>query len=145
MIEPVLSEDIHPSAIPESQAEISVTASESPDLPSDPGLKPEASDELEELFMLSGKNDISSRFSRLPIADIAKSMGINDRILTINELFGGDQVAFSECVRKLNELTSFEEAKIALMDGPARLHQWSLPMKRSKADVFIKLVRRRYL
>ncbi len=100
---------------------------------------------LKELFEEDKASLASSRFGRLPISDISKSMGINDRIQTINELFGGDQNAFNNCTAKLNALKGFEEAKRYLISGPASTYEWENPMKKTKALMFISLVRRRYL
>ncbi len=101
--------------------------------------------DMEELFAESKLNDISQRFANTPIQDIAKSMGINERILTINELFKGDQQHFQSTADTLNEYTSFAEAKAYLSKGPAAKYDWTNPKRKKKAATFIKLVRRRYL
>jgi hypothetical protein len=103
------------------------------------------SDELEELFNESIVHKPGSRFENLPISDISKSMGINDRILTINDLFEGDQHAFNECIRHLNNMTSFDDAKAYLVSEVALKNEWHQPQRRNKAQSFIRLVKRRYL
>ena len=102
-------------------------------------------DELEELFSESIVQKPGSRFENLPISDISKSMGINDRILTINDLFEGDQHAFNECIRHLNNLSSFDDAKAYLVSEVAVKNEWHQPQRRKKAQSFIRLVKRRYL
>lgn len=97
------------------------------------------------LFDIDAANDLKSRFSQLPISDIGKSMGINDRILTLNELFGGDQLRFNQVVNELNRMKTFDEAKDYLIKGIARENDWASPSKSAKAEVFIKLISRRYL
>lgn len=107
--------------------------------------EPKVDEALAALFDMDTAKDHSSRFSQLPISDIGKSMGINDRILTVNELFGGDQLKFNQVVRELNGLKSFDEAKEYLIKGVASEMDWASPSKSAKAEVFIKLIRRRYL
>ncbi len=107
--------------------------------------KPEVDSSLLELFDISSSNEIGSRFSQLPISDIGKSMGINDKILTINDLFGGDQNLFNSVVSHLNGLTSFDSAKDYLVNGIAAKNDWSSSKCKGKAEVFIKLIKRRYI
>ena len=97
------------------------------------------------LFNLDDAADMSSRFSQLPISDISKSMGINDKILTKNELFGGDSIKFDRVMSELNSFNTYEQAKNYLMKGIAAELDWGSERKRSKAEVFIKLVKRKYL
>ena len=101
--------------------------------------------DVEELFSESTEQKPGSRFENLPISDISKSMGINDRILTINDLFRGDQHAFNECIRHLNGLSSFDAAKSYLANEVAVRNEWQQPLRRNKAQSFIRLVKRRYL
>ena len=97
------------------------------------------------LFNLDESADMSSRFSQLPISDISKSMGINDKILTKNELFGGDSIKFDRVMSELNSFNTYEQAKNYLMKGIAAELDWGSERKRRKAEVFIKLVKRKYL
>ena len=97
------------------------------------------------LFNLDETSDLGSRFSLLPISDISKSMGINDKILTKNELFGGDSIKFDRVISELNSFDNYEQAKNYLIKGIAAELDWASERKRSKAEVFIKLVKRKYL
>lgn len=101
--------------------------------------------ELDTLFEESNLNDLSQRFANAPIKDIAKAMGINERILTINELFKGDQQSFQSTADALNACANFEEAKAYLINGIATKNDWISNKRKKKAEVFIKLIRRRYL
>ncbi len=100
--------------------------------------------DLEILFEESKADDLSQRFANAPIKDISKAMGINERILTINELFKGDQQAFQSVADTLNGFSSFAEAKEFLINGIATEKDWASNKRKKKAAVFIKLVRRRY-
>ena len=98
---------------------------------------------LNKLFDLQ-KSDDASRFSHIPIASIESAMGLNERIFTLNELFGGDKALFDATCSTLNNLNSFSEARSVLMDGPAREYKWADPERIKMAEHFIRLVARRY-
>ena len=102
------------------------------------------SEELASLFLESEKEENGSRYSLGSITDIGKSMGINDKILTINELFQGDQGLFNQTIGHLNGLLNFKEAKEYLASGVAEDLNWSKASKKGKAIRFIQLMRRRY-
>ncbi len=110
--------------------------------------KPEGGKKKEKLAVLFASDDskdLRSKFSSLPISDISKSMGINDKILTINELFGGDQSLFNNVVKELNGFNSFNEAQQYLIGDVAKKQGWYEDQKKGKAMTFIKLIRRRYI
>jgi hypothetical protein len=100
--------------------------------------------EVEVLFEQPEVRELSERLEQLPISDLTKAMGLNERIFTINELFGGDQSAFSQVVDALNNLDSFEEARAYLTQQVVNKYGWASKEKKQKAKNFIKLVRRRY-
>ncbi len=100
----------------------------------------------EELFTQEiESNELSQKLSLTPIKNLNKAMGLNERIFTINELFGGDNGAFKTVMNDLNKLATFEEAKIYLSQNVADKYDWASKTKRNKAKNFIKLIRRRYI
>lgn len=105
---------------------------------------PSMDKKIAELFELDHGNDLSERLSLQPIADLTKAFGINERMLTINELFGQDNTFFEAIIERLNRLPNFDEAKYVLAQV-ADKHGWSNADKRKKAIVFIKQIYRRYL
>ena len=96
------------------------------------------------LFEQKEGKELSDKLSSMPIMDLKKSMGLNEKILTINELFGGDHKAFDAALTDLNALGSFEEAKVYMSEHLAAKYEWASATKKKKAQIFIKLVRRRY-
>lgn len=106
--------------------------------------RPAVSPELEELFSFESAKELSEKLSEMPISDIRKAMGLNERIFTVNELFGGDQEAFDHAVAALNRMNSFDEAKNYLMGGVASKYNWTAKDLQKKAKTFIKMVKRRY-
>ena len=73
-----------------------------------------------------------------------KAMGLNERILTVNELFGGDANAFKKVMTDLNQLRNFDEAKQYLATNVVEKYDWTKRNKKSKAKILIKTIRRRY-
>lgn len=100
-------------------------------------------DDYDELFEVPAAKDLSDRLSSSPIRDLTKAISINEKILTRNELFGNDKSRFDEALKKLNSFGSFTEARPYLA-GLASEYEWNQKNLKKKAQVFIKLVRRRY-
>ena len=92
----------------------------------------------------SETNELSDRLGDSPISDLTKAMGINERMLTVNELFDGDNAAFKQSLSALNEMSSYNEAKSYISNQLIEKYNWVSPKKRKKAKVFIKLVKRRF-
>lgn len=112
--------------------------------PSKPVSKKESKPEVDELFKIKKANEISEKLSQLPISDLNKAMGVNEKIYVKNELFGGDHSVFDQVIKKLNSLESFEDAKDFLSSEIAYTYEWVNPDKKNKAKNFIQLVYRRY-
>lgn len=102
--------------------------------------------EHEELFEVStNAKELSEKLGQTKISDLNNAMGLNERIFTVNELFGADNSLYRNVIRDLNGLGTFEEAKAYLSTNIAEKFNWTHKSKRNKAKIFIKLVRRRYL
>jgi len=104
----------------------------------------ELSENMISIFEQASGNEISDRLGNLPIKDLTKSMGINERMFTVKELFGGDQEKFKSVLNDLNGFKNFEEAKSYLIEGVASELNWDESSKYKKALNFVKLVQRRY-
>ncbi|MEO1627262.1 MAG: hypothetical protein AAFV25_19070, partial [Bacteroidota bacterium] len=72
------------------------------------------SSEADALFEHKEATELSEKLAQKPIKDLNKAFGINDRILTIKELFSGDNGAFNETINVLNELDNFDQARAYL-------------------------------
>ncbi|MFT4759842.1 MAG: hypothetical protein ACI9XO_002113 [Paraglaciecola sp.] len=101
-------------------------------------------DDMEELFEYGSARELSEKLSNLPIRDLRKAMGLNEKIFTMNELFGGSQPDYDNAMGELNGMRNFEEAKAYLIQNIAKKYDWTKRSKKKKAQNFIKLVRRRY-
>lgn len=99
-----------------------------------------------DLFQVSSDaRELSEKLGQARITDLNNAMGLNERIFTVNELFGADNSLYRNVIRDLNGLRSFEEAKAYLSTNIAEKFNWTHKSKRNKAKIFIKLVKRRYL
>lgn len=100
-------------------------------------------EELAEMFSTDPTTDLSDKLSATPLEDIKKAIAINDRILTITELFGGSKDLFEETLTVVNKAQNFETAKEWIISNVAIPLKWTSSDKKGKAKRFIKLVRRR--
>jgi len=71
-------------------------------------------------------------------------MGINERIFTVQELFGGDSDLFNRSMETMDKYTSLEQARDYLVENVAVEQNWADEKKIKKATNFIKLISRRY-
>lgn len=138
------SEQAHQSEPPNYSRGIQESTSENTE-ESETLIQEEENIEIEELFYFQEARELSDRLSLSPIADLTKALGINDRLLTVNELFGGDYAFFDESFRKLNSMSTFEEAKSYLKDNVVQDQDWLNPVKKERAKRFIKFIKRRYI
>jgi len=114
--------------------------------PREPGNpSPELPEELGTIFDIQPGTELSDKLSFSPIKDLRKSMGVNERIFTINELFNGDQQLFDEVIQELNQFGAYGEASAYLMKKVAIPYHWEEKDKKKKAEHFVRLVFRRYL
>lgn len=102
------------------------------------------STEMTELFEVNAVNELSDKLSSAPITDLTKAMGINERIFTVNELFGGNQNEFTTLMTAINGLGTYDEAKAVVMKSAASKYDWDSPGKQKKARTLIKLIQRRF-
>lgn len=105
----------------------------------------ESDQKIKALFAESKSSELSDRLRNTPIKDINAGLGLNERILMVNELFGKSNEIFKESVKKLNSLDSFADAKKYLVTNLIKTYEWTEDHKVHSAASFIKLVRRRYI
>ncbi len=96
------------------------------------------------LFEAGDGSELSDRLANTPIKDLTKSLGINDRILYINELFDGQSEEFADTMDTLNRKHSFEDAQVFLSRHLIRKFAWMNEDKIDRAREFVKLISRRF-
>lgn len=127
-------DQIPPAPQPSESAAVEV---EKPTIQVDP--------KLEEIFQNAEVSELSDRLSMSSIKDMNRAMGINERIFTVTELFGGDNAIFNSVLNAINDCKSYDEAKEYLLTGIAKDQDWSHADKIKKAEHFAKLVKRRFV
>ncbi len=129
------------------KTEAETTKSESPDLFSEAKtmsdkFKNDTKSINEKIAQNIVDRTLASKIKKSPIADLKAAIGINEKFLFINELFGGDLAAYNEAVDKLNAFQSIEEAANLLEN----LHQKRKWQEDSPAFLMLsELVSRRYM
>lgn len=99
---------------------------------------------FDQLFATRSSGELAEKLQTQRISDIQSALGINERLLIINELFDGDHQLFDKTVEDLNSLEDFSDAKRYLIEGVASQHDWDAEDKVQKASTFVQVVRRRY-
>lgn len=106
--------------------------------------KPILSDQYNELFVFDEVKDVSDRLSLSKISNLNKAIGINEKIFTVKELFGGDNEVYKTTVNALNDMSSMKEAQQYLSENIIPNYGWMDDEKYKKAHNFLKIVRRLY-
>jgi len=57
------------------------------------------------------KIEISEKLTGLPVKDLKKAIGINDRFLYINDLFRGDEAMYERSIKTINGFSIWPEAE----------------------------------
>jgi len=107
-------------------------------------LKNQNPDALTEMFAEDKITDLSGKLASSQVKDLTKSMGINERIFTQQELFGNNQQVFNETLQRLNLCQNFGEAKQYLEDHIIYKYDWTNENKVKKAVTFIKYIKRKF-
>lgn len=84
-------------------------------------------------------NDLSTKLSKTPIANIAAAIGINDRFLFIKELFNNNADTYNATMVVLNSLQSFADATNYIRNH----FEWD--EEQTAVQQFLSIVERRYL
>lgn len=98
-----------------------------------------------ELFQEAKVTDLSDKLAQTPIKDLTKAMGINEKIFTMQELFGNNQDHFNKVLTDLNNCPDYSAAKTYLMEEVIPRYNWTSDNKIKKAVTFVRMVRRRFV
>ena len=100
---------------------------------------------MEMIFADERVVELSDKLSRTKVDDILKTMGINERMFTVAELFGNNHSEFMDTVMQLNTAQNFDEARTMLTNGVASKYKWDTDERWKKAQQFVKNVRRKFV
>lgn len=99
----------------------------------------------DEIFQINLGKEISDKLANLPLKSLKGAIGINDKILLVNELFKGDMGKYNDLIDRLDRLASFSEAKEVLSSEIIPVYHWDEESRLDKAKSFVQLINRRYL
>jgi len=88
------------------------------------------------------KIDLGDSLTEVPIRDLRKAIGINDRFLYINELFRGDESMYERSIKTINSFSILPEAEYWIQRELKTKIGWSEGNETVKQ--FIQLVKRRF-
>ena len=86
---------------------------------------------------------LAEKLNKSKILDLKKGMGLNQRFLFTNDLFGGDKSAFEKTLDKLNSCDTIIEAKAYLSSDIEHNFEWDL--ESSTVQQFISLIERKFI
>jgi len=86
--------------------------------------------------------EISQHLQEASIKDLRKAIGINDKYLFINELFGGDEKLFENSIKTINQFNIFAEADFWIKKELVAIKKWNLDLP--VVEQFMLLVKRRF-
>ena len=111
--------------------------SENPVIPSSSRSK-----SINEIHSKSPQTSLADQFGQQSILNLNKEIGINERYLMTENLFGGDSKICSDSINKLNEFKNISEAKDFLKNELFVKYNWN--SKSNHVKRLINLVERRY-
>jgi hypothetical protein len=86
---------------------------------------------------------VAEKHRHKPITDLKSAIGINEKFLFINHLFGGNAQLYHSSIEMLNTCASHADALRFLEQNVFTIYEWD--SKESPATMFMELIERRYL
>ena len=74
--------------------------------------------------MIQEDHSLAAKFQQNPVRDLKSVIGINDKFLFVNELFGGNMEKYNKSIENLNDLKTLNGAMIYLNELKIEL-QWN--------------------
>ena len=74
--------------------------------------------------MMGDDNTLAAKLQQAPVRDLKSAIGINDKFLFVNELFGGSMEKYNKSIDNLNDLKTLNGAMIYLNELKIEL-QWN--------------------
>ena len=76
-----------------------------------------------DILEMAEDNSLAARLQRKPVTDLMNAIGINDKFLLLNELFGGSMEKYNKSIRALNNFSTLLGAKTYMSELQIEL-QW---------------------
>ncbi len=104
----------------------------------------ETKENYPELFEFKISSDLSDRLGNTRIQNLNGVMTINDKILYINHLFGGEAIPFQESVKKFESFYTYDEARSYACQELVETYNWTDGEKKDTVRQFMQQVKRLY-
>ncbi len=88
------------------------------------------------------KIDLGDTLTEVPVRDLRKAIGVNDRFLFINDLFRGDEAVYERSIKTINSFSIFPEAEYWIQRELKVKNGWNDNDELVKQ--FYQLVKRRF-
>ena len=88
------------------------------------------------------KIDLGDTLTEIPVRDLRKAIGVNDRFLFINDLFRGDEAVYERSIKTINSFSIFPEAEYWIQRELKVKNGWNDSDELVKQ--FYQLVKRRF-
>lgn len=88
------------------------------------------------------KTTVSEKLNKQKDRSIQKNLTLNQRIMFIKELFGGDQAIFSTAIESLDKQTNYEQAADLVKSNWANTNKWD--MDSEEVIEFMEMLANRY-
>lgn len=88
------------------------------------------------------QNEVSTKLNQDPIKDLRKAFSVNDRMMFVNELFKGDEIAFDRSIKTINNYSIYPEADYWIRRELKLKYAWD--QSNPLVQEFDQLVRRRF-
>lgn len=85
---------------------------------------------------------VADKLKQQPVSDLSSAIGVNERFLFTNELFGGDSVIYNDAVTYLNSLKSIVEANSYIESNFHRKYNWDIGS--DAVIAFMELLNKRF-
>jgi len=95
----------------------------------------------EKMAEKQGEKSLADTLNK-PVSNLNVAIGINEKFLYQNELFGGNTEAYVDSLEKLNTLQNIEDAKNYVSENFTERYQWDMQSEAVKS--FMHLLERRY-
>jgi len=86
--------------------------------------------------------EVATALQEMPIRDLKKAIGVNDRYLFVNDLFRGDEIMYERSIKTINGFNIYPEAQYWIQRELKVKLSW--PDNSETVKLFDQLIKRRF-
>lgn len=99
-----------------------------------------ASKTLADIYRANGDNSIAAKMQKNKLSDLKSAIGLNEKFLFINEIFGGDTAHYKAAIDKFNLMNHYHEALQYLDEIKAK----NKVNNHEACSAFVEILKRRF-